>query len=998
MAKFVVSHNGASYQVTTGDDFLQLPQDEQARQLGASFDQMDQGRSSTPASPSSQQSAPAAPSDDGGVNVADIGQGIHNTLEGIGSTIGLAAPQTGAAISGAVGAAQGAHQTNIGQRLRSGDFSGALGQIPAAVVQGLPDMAGTVAAGRVGAGIGGAAGSLFPGVGTGVGAVVGGALGAGAYGVARYLGDNSNAVAKNNNHATPTAGDIAQGAAATIPQAALGAIGVGRFPGVSSTLEGLSPLVRPVADVALEGGAAAAGDATQQLGTSVGTTKGAQFDPYQSLGAGVQGAATRAAMLAPKVGADIIGGATNAYANSRVSLPSDPEQLQSISRVSDMIDTAQQNAPTKVDFNAAANSIKTELTTRGKGYLQDLKDTGIIDNLQYRQGVNLLDNQALRSNNTITSSDADQPPSLLDQVKAWDLPPEVTQPLTQTAVDLNTISGQSFKNRNTGPFRQLASTIGTGAGVVGGLMTGHPMAAAGALLLNHGTAPIYGAIGGVADRMFGTDQPNVVRQAAKANSLLARQGLTSGDNTLGMVDNARLALAGVQDQQTKAASSLGTQADLTKESNAQSDADFQSQQQMVSDSAKAEALKQVQMAQIQAQAGKQNQQSQANTDAAFKPVDQANASTQDQIDAYMNGKGAASPPDPTVGLTYAQELAIQNQRMANAVSRAKFLQKQSDQFNKAGVSDVDSLAQAKLDKSTRSNQIDLTAAEKIPSPNTSDTDTAATAAVVKAVQAARQIQGLAGANQDVGDSITVGNPVSQTTPINPAPRSPPGAPQAPAAPSTAAPSPTPPAAQIPASVGIPGQAPVGPSVGIPTSHAELLPMHPWQNFVANGDRTVTGAHIASAIDAAVGSGTLDPRHAALLQTHTGSIHPEIAAPIQEALAAIHGQPGDSPGASVGVPETGYRGPIIDPEKYANATAQYRQHADDKIAMAAGDQGLQAALTNIRDEPSEAGKQAIAAKHVASLAASIKGGNKSAVARLVHAKSLLTGPLMKSKVK
>lgn len=977
MAKFIVSHNGASYQVTTGDDFLQLPQDEQARQLGATFDQMDQGKSASTASSSSQQSAPAAPSDDGGVNVADIGQGIHNTLGGIGSTIGLAAPQTGAAVSGAVGAAQGAHQTNIGQRLHDGDFSGAIGQLPAAIAQGLPDMAGTVAAGRVGAGIGGAAGSLFPGVGTGVGAVVGGALGAGAYGVARYLGDNANAVAKNNNHATPTTGDIVQGAAATLPQAALGAVGVGRFPGVSSTLEGLSPLVRPVADVALEGGAAAAGDATQQIGTSVGTNKGVQFDPYQSAGAGLQGAATRAAMLAPSVGADLVGAAGNAYANSRIPLPSDPEQLQSISRVSEMINAAQENAPTKVDFNAAANSIKTELTTRGKGYLQDLKDAGVINNLQYRQGVNLLDNQALRSNNTITSSEDGQPPSLLDQVKSWDLPPEVTQPLTQTAVDLNTISGQSFKNRNSGPFRQLAGVVGTGAGVVGGLMTGHPLAAAGALLLNHGTAPIYGAVGGAADRLFGTDQPNVVRQAAKANSLLARQGLTSGDNTLGLVDNARLSLADLQDQQAQAAQNAAQAA--TK--NDQLDA-------------------------IKAQAAQQDQTNRAATDAKFAPVQATQNTAQAQIDAYLNGKGSEAPPDPNVGLTYAQEMAIQNQRMANAASRAKFLAKQGDLFDKAAGSDVDSLAQAKLDKATRSNQIDLTAAEKIPSPNTSDTDTAATAAVAKAVMTARQIQGLAGANPAVNDSITVGNPVSQATPVNPAPRSPSSASQAPTAPTTPAPSPTPPAAQIPASVGIPGEAPVGLSVGIPVQHTDLLPMHPWQNYVANGDRSVTRAHIASAIDAAVGSGTLDPRHAALLQTHTGSIHPDIAAPIQEALASLHGSPD---GASVGVPSPGYRGsknqapegyrgPIQDPEKYANATADYQRHAADKIAMAAGDPDLQAVLTNIRDTKTEAGKQALAADYKASLAKSIKGGNKAAVPRLARATTLLTGPLMKSKVK
>lgn len=142
----------------------------------------------------------------------------------------------------------------------------------------------------------------------------------------------------------------------------------------------------------------------------------------------------------------------------------------------------------------------------------------------------------------------------------------------------------------------------------------------------------------------------------------------------------------------------------------------------------------------------------------------------------------------------------------------------------------------------------------------------------------------------------------------------------------------------------------------------------------------------AAVDAATADGHFTPEQAEALKAHPGGADAATLRPVQSYFGSKPiGLPGES---ATGVPP-GYRGPVFDQQKYAAATSQYAQHANDKMSMAAADPALQATILNIRDTPGAGKKQALADAYMASVA------NDPAKAQL--ATMLLSGPLLDSKV-
>lgn len=124
---------------------------------------------------------------------------------------------------------------------------------------------------------------------------------AGLYG-ATGLGENVEARMANNNRDPSkdkaTTGEFLAGGATTAGQAALGGLGVGKIAGpiTGSALQGAKQFAK---GVGIEAGVGAGQDVIGQLGNSVGTENGTQFDPSQTLGNALTQGLTAAGLKAP---------------------------------------------------------------------------------------------------------------------------------------------------------------------------------------------------------------------------------------------------------------------------------------------------------------------------------------------------------------------------------------------------------------------------------------------------------------------------------------------------------------------------------------------------------------------------------------------------------------------------------------------------------------------------------------------------------------------------
>lgn len=136
---------------------------------------------------------------------------------------------------------------------------------------------------------------------------------------------------------------------------------------------------------------------------------------------------------------------------------------------------------------------------------------------------------------------------------------------------------------------------------------------------------------------------------------------------------------------------------------------------------------------------------------------------------------------------------------------------------------------------------------------------------------------------------------------------------------------------------------------------------------------------------------MTPEEADAMVAHQGRLPPDQIAKVQRFLPDTRiGLPGEH---ATGLPGgTGYRGRIIDPQKYQMAIDQAADHADAKMALAGDDMPLKAAILNIRHTASGAQKAALAKAYLDDLA-----HTGAPEARIAQAKALLSGPLMESKV-
>jgi hypothetical protein len=281
----------AGHSVTVGDEFLKLSPEEQNTTV-------DEIAKSLPAEKPS------------GV-AAGFAHGVSNLASGVSSTLGL-----GDVKSDALNAAAAATEpTNYkaapliregGHWYNPADYQ--LGNLPQNIAEQAPGLASDVAAGSVGSKIGNIVGGSR-------GAAVGGAVGGLGSMLLRTFGPGAheNADARTGTPNSPVTGsDIAREGVKQAIAAPLNVLGVNRLvPGLSSEVSGVgaravgSALKKYMATAGTEAAAGGARDAISQVGSTIGTDKGVQYDPNKTAEAALASGATGGLLAAPRTAADI---------------------------------------------------------------------------------------------------------------------------------------------------------------------------------------------------------------------------------------------------------------------------------------------------------------------------------------------------------------------------------------------------------------------------------------------------------------------------------------------------------------------------------------------------------------------------------------------------------------------------------------------------------------------------------------------------------------------
>lgn len=578
---------------------------------------------------------------------------------------------------------------------------------------------------------------------------VGGPIGAGVAAGALAEGPEAYARAANNGRSEPTTGD----AVASIPGAVAEGVGGALLPG-SSRLA--SPLARGAYRVASDIAGGAVMDAGGQLGATVGTDKGAQLDPFQTAGAALTQGAIGAARSLPDAVATGIKSASDRALASTLEAPGTREDAESVIRVGNLMDAVRANAVRNsgqpLPDTVIANSVKSDLVTKLNGQIKQLRDAGLIDALDSNGLRQLVNNQALRANNTI-SEGLPGVASLYDRVDDLNLPAPVIAQLKADVRDLNTVSAQSFIKNTVGPF-QAAGTLAGRLGAIGaGLMSASPMGVIEGVIGNPLAGKVGGAIGSIADRALGTNTPPIVLQRLNAQRVLRQMG--ADPDNVGATSDA----ATITAQRAIAAANVDRQAaDFnTLSANDQAALDTQAEQ--------AAKLKQTQVD----ASYRENQSRQAQIDAAY---DANQPQAPGQVSAFLSGKLDDPSLFPPPKLTTAQEIALQVNRLRNAQVLMNQQANQAKLFTQAGASDMGSQGQAALDKLTRQNATTLAAAVATPSPRPDVPPEAAQAAQDTMKARADRMLG------NVSDAALVGNP-GDPVPVNTPIRAAQGLPKAP---------------------------------------------------------------------------------------------------------------------------------------------------------------------------------------------------------------------------
>lgn len=467
------------------------------------------------ADPSDQTSDPTWSGDvQGGLH--DLGTSIAQGLDTAGGLLARhGAPQWGADLSSAgndvqnnwtpAGPAGPSDGQQLGSALRNGNWS----SVPSlALHAGLRAAVGSVPVL--------AAGAIDPALAAGVEAL-------------QAFGPNAYARAANNNRAAPNDDDVIGSLPADAGAAAAGYL----LPGKG----GSGVVGRAAYRVGSDLASGAVGSASSQLGDTVGTNRGASVDPSQVAADALTGATMGAARSAPEVVGSGVQGATDRAMAATLTPPATQAEAESILRVNAAMDARQQNATnttgSKLPDTVVANSIKSDLQSSASKFIADARANG-ADSSDVAALRTLVNGQALRHNNT-TSEDMG---SLLGGLDTMNLPMPADRiaQFRRDAMDLNTVSSQSFINKTLGPAQRLGQLVGRYGGTAYELAHGSPMAALAAMGVGHSPvgaagAKIVGAIGAGVDRALGTNTPTVRLQRLNAARFLQSQGINAADAT-----------------------------------------------------------------------------------------------------------------------------------------------------------------------------------------------------------------------------------------------------------------------------------------------------------------------------------------------------------------------------------------------------------------------------------------------------------------------------------
>jgi hypothetical protein len=220
-------------------------------------------------------------------------QGGANVLSGVGETLkqtGIA-PSVGDALKNSAQKIQPTQAPDTAVVSKDGVN---LSNAPRMVAEQTPGLAAVIAAAKLGARVPGGA----------LAKTLGGLAGAGIAGAGMIFGNKAkeNAAERTGDpNAETNTADKTRAALTTIPEAAIGSLGISRFlpgagkvvtTGLKGTGDALKQAALRVGENAVAGGAQ---DVVSQVGKTAGTDKGLSVDPYSVANAGVSGGITAGA-------------------------------------------------------------------------------------------------------------------------------------------------------------------------------------------------------------------------------------------------------------------------------------------------------------------------------------------------------------------------------------------------------------------------------------------------------------------------------------------------------------------------------------------------------------------------------------------------------------------------------------------------------------------------------------------------------------------------------
>lgn len=581
-----------------------------------------------------------------------VDRGTAHMLEGVANTADVFGyPQTGAMLHGQVNQQDlnaPSSRTALGQNIAQGNILSALGNVPGAVGEAVPQLAAAVGGAFAGTAIAGPAGT-----------VAGFAAGAGSdalIGIATQAGDIAKARAKADGRDTPNWQDIATAVGSSAVIGAMGRLGLGEAAGgilataVKKLLGGEAPgvVTKALGNMAVHGASDAAQAVGQDVATGADTQQGVQVDPAQVAAQAVTGIGSRAALGGARTIQDNLNGTASASrdAANQAQLSDQfssmtPEQQQNVRNVAAANKTLsdQANAPSanpqdvtqNVAARTAADGLKGDLTTLirslGSG------DSAVLEPDDMKSLLGLVST----ARNQQRGLDQD---TVSQTLEGLPLAPEVSSQLSDGLQQLDMLSTAGVKSRDT-------SILGRAGGLVGsalGISTPHPFV--GAQVGGYAGTRIGNWI---ADKM-GLTSPALVREGTKAAMMLS----AAGEDVPATREGLQNAIGQSQDSIKTQAASMG----LDPENYGFTATE---QRAMDRDAANAEKAKaaQTDAAYKQNTTDQQNATAlQASKDAAFN---QADADKQTQMDAMFrqmqSQSAAANAPPPNLNAVTRSQIA-----------------------------------------------------------------------------------------------------------------------------------------------------------------------------------------------------------------------------------------------------------------------------------------------------------------------------------------------------